>query len=143
MLKNHLIFAFRLLRRDKFHSTLNIIGLSTGIACCIIILLYLQNEITYDSYHENADRIYRIGINVISTDQPAEYALSSWAIGKLLKDEYPEIEDFARLRPYSGVLFKFRDKKFYEDEIALVDPSIFNILIFLRLNLSTVILPLA
>jgi len=130
MLKNYLIFAFRLLRRDKFHSTLNIIGLSTGIACCIIILLYLQNEITYDSYHENADRIYRIGINVISTDQPAEFALSSWAIGKLLKDEYPEIEDFARLRPSSGVLFKFKDKKFYEDEIALADPSIFNIFTF-------------
>ena len=84
MLKNHLIYAFRLLRRDKFHSTLIIIGLSTGIACCIIILLYLQSEFTYDSYHENADRIYRIGINVISTDQPAEYALASWSIGNLL-----------------------------------------------------------
>jgi putative ABC transport system permease protein len=130
MLKNHLIFALRLLKRDKFHSILNIIGLSTGIACCIIILLYLQNELTYDRYHEKADRIYRIGINVISTGQPAEFALSSWAIGKLLKDEYPEIEDFVRVRPYSGILFKFRDKKFYEDEIALADRNIFKIFTF-------------
>ena len=60
MIINHLIFALRLLRRDKFHSSLNIIGLSTGIACGIIILLYLQNELTYDSYHKNADRIFRV-----------------------------------------------------------------------------------
>ena len=130
MIFNHLIFALRLLRRDKFHSILNIIGLSTGIACCIIILLYLQNELTYDSYHEKADQIYRIGINVISTGQPAEFALSSWAIGMLLKDEFPEIEDFVRVRPYSGILFKFKDKKFYEDEIALADSSIFKIFTF-------------
>ena len=94
MLINTIIFAIRLFRRDKFHSVLNIIGLSTGIACCIFIMLYLKHELTYDRYHENADRIYRIGSKVISTEQPAEYAQASWSVGKLLKDEYPEIEDF-------------------------------------------------
>jgi putative ABC transport system permease protein len=130
MIINYIIFAIRLFRRDKFHSVLNIIGLSTGIACCIIILLYLQNELTYDKYHENADRIYRIGISVISTDQPAEYAQASWSVGKLLKDEYPEIEDFVRIEPLSGILFKLGDKKFYEDHITLADPSIFKIFTF-------------
>jgi putative ABC transport system permease protein len=130
MIINTIIFTIRLFRRDKFHSVLNIIGLSTGIACCIVILLYLQHELTYDQYHENADRIYRIGIGVISTDQPAEYAQASWSVGKLLKDEYPEIEDFVRIEPLSGILFRFGDKKFYEDHIALADPSIFKIFTF-------------
>ena len=51
MFRNHLIFALRLLRRDRLHGILNIIGLSAGLACSIIVLLYLQNELTYDSYH--------------------------------------------------------------------------------------------
>jgi putative ABC transport system permease protein len=130
MLSNFFIFAFRLLRRDKFHSILNTIGLSTGIACCIIIMMYLQNELSYDQYHENADRIYRLGINVISTEQSAEYPMASWSIGKRLKDEYPEIEDYVRIKPYRGVLFKFKEKVFYEDEIALADPSVFKIFTF-------------
>ena len=132
MLINTIIFAIRLFRRDKFHSVLNIIGLSTGIACCIFILLYLQHELTYDQYHQNADNIYRIGIKVISTDQPAEYAQSSWSVGKLLKDEYPEIEDFVRIAPIGGVgiLFQLGNKEFYEKDIALADPSLFKIFTF-------------
>jgi putative ABC transport system permease protein len=97
----------------------------------MVILLYLQHELTYDQYHENADRIYRIGINVISTDQPAGYAQASWSVGKLLKDEYPEVENFVRIEPISGILFKLGDnKEFYEDHIALADPNIFKIFRF-------------
>ena len=130
MFSNNLIFAFRLIRRYKFHSIINTIGLSTGIACCIIIMMYLQNELTYDRYNENAARIYRLGINVISTDQSAEYPLASWSIGKRLKDYYPEIEDYVRIKPFSGVLFKLKEKMFYEDEIALADPSVFKVFSF-------------
>ena len=119
-----------MLRRDKFHSIINTIGLSTGIACCIIIMMYLQNELTYDQYHENADRIYRLGIKITMGDQSAGYAKSSWSIGKRLKDEYSQIKDYVRIGPYSGVLFNYKEKAFYEDEIALADPSIFNIFSF-------------
>ena len=94
MLKNHLIFALRLLRRDRFHSILNITGLSAGFACCIIILLYLQNELTYDSHHKNADRIYRAALKYTYTGQTTRWASSSPALGKRLKDDFPEIEEF-------------------------------------------------
>lgn len=74
-------------------------------------------------------RIYRLGTKVISTDQPVEYALASWSVGKLLKGEYLEIEDFVRIAPIGGVgvLFRLGNKEFYEENIALADPSLFNI----------------
>lgn len=127
MFSNFFIFAFRLLRRDKLHSIINTTGLSIGIACCILIMIYLQNELTYDRYHEHADRIFRLGIKITMGDQSESYAQSSWSIGKRLKDEYPEIKDYARIKPFTGVLFRYKDKVFYEDEIALADPSVFEI----------------
>jgi putative ABC transport system permease protein len=130
MFSNFFIFAFRLLRRDKLNSSINTIGLSIGIACCIIIMMYLQNELSYDQYHEKADRIYRLGIKITMGDQSESYAESSWSIGKRLKDEYPEIEDYARIEPFHGVLFRYKNKLHYEDEIALVDPSVFEIFSF-------------
>ena len=130
MFSNFFIFAIRLLRRDKLHSIINTIGLSIGIACCIIIMMYLQNELRYDQYHEKADRIYRLGIQITMGDQSESYAQSSWSIGNRLKNEYSEIEEYARVRPYSGVLFKFEEKVFFEDEIALADPSVFKIFSF-------------
>lgn len=130
MIPNFFIFAFRLLRRDKLHSIINTIGLSIGIACCIIIMMYLQNELSYDQYHEKADRIYRLGIKITMGDQSESYAESSWSIGKRLKDEYPEIENYVRIEPFNDVLFKYKDKLFYEDEMALADPSIFEIFSF-------------
>ena len=138
MFSNFFILAFRLLRRDKLHSIINTIGLSIGIACCIIIMMYLQNELTYDQYHQNADRIYRLGINITMADQSAGYAQSSWSIGKRLKDEYPQIEDYVRIEPLSGVLFKYKEKVFYEDDIALADPSIFKIFSFSRPIIASV-----
>ncbi len=130
MFSNFFIFAFRLLRRDKLHSIINTIGLSIGIACCLIIMMYLQNELSYDQYHEKADRIYRLGIKITMGDQSESYAQSSWSIGKRLKDEYPEIEDYVRIEPFSDVLFKYKEKVFYEKEIALADTSIFEIFSF-------------
>ena len=130
MLSYFFLSAFRLLRRDKLHSIINTVGLSIGIACCILIMMYLQNELTYDRHNEKADRIYRLGIRITMGDQSEGYAQSSWSIGKRLKDEYPEIIDFVRIEPFSSVLFKYGDKVFYEDEIALADPSIFDIFSF-------------
>jgi putative ABC transport system permease protein len=130
MFFNFFIFAFRLLQRDKLHSIINTIGLSIGIACCMIIMMYLQNELSYDQYHEKADRIYRLGIQITMGDQSESYAQSSWSIGKRLKDEYPDIVDYVRIEPFWDVLFKYEDNVFYEDNIALADPSIFEIFSF-------------
>jgi putative ABC transport system permease protein len=127
MFKNYLNLSIRLMKKDKFHYFLNILGLSTGIACCIIIFLFLQNEMTYDSHHDKADRIYRIGTNVITSGQPIKFALASPALGKLLKEEYPEIEDFVRVRTWSGAFFKVEEKTFAESDLVFTDPNYFQI----------------
>ncbi|UCE41668.1 MAG: ABC transporter permease [Candidatus Aminicenantes bacterium] len=127
MFKNYLVFTSRLIKRDKFHYFLNFLGLSTGIACCIIIMLFLRNELTYDQHHEKADRIHRISSNYVTSGKPLLYAITSPALGPRLKEEYPEIDDFVRLVPLPEVLFIHGDKRLYQERIVLADPSILKV----------------
>ena len=127
MFRNHLIFALRLLKRDKYHSILNIIGLSAGFACSIIILLYLQNELTYDAHHENTDRIFRAAVKYTYSGQTTLWALASPALGQRLKDDFPEIEEFVRIVPSRKILFKAAETTYYENHIFMADPSVFRI----------------
>ncbi|MDH5468869.1 MAG: ABC transporter permease, partial [Candidatus Aminicenantes bacterium] len=127
MFKNYLVFTSRLIKRDKFHYFLNFLGLSTGIACCIITMLFLRNELTYDQHHENADRIYRISSNYVTSGKPLLYAPTSPALGPRLKEEYPEIEDFVRVVPLPEVLFRYGDKRFYQERIVFADVSILKV----------------
>ncbi len=127
MFKNYMVFTSRLIKRDKFHYFLNFLGLASGLACGIIIVLFLRNELTYDKYHENADRIYRISSTYVTSGDPIRFAISSPALGPRLKEEYPEIEEFVRISPNPDVLFEFGDSRFYERDIVYADPSIFKV----------------
>jgi putative ABC transport system permease protein len=122
-------YTFRLIKRDKFHYGLNILGLSFGVACCIVIFLFLQHELTYDRYHENSDRIYRIYSTYVTSGEPIRFSGASPALGPRLKEEFPEVEDYVRIVPRSQMLFTRKDKDItsYENDIYLVDPSIFKI----------------
>jgi len=139
MFKNYLVFTSRLIKRDKFHYFLNFLGLSTGIACCIIIMLFLRNELTYDQHHENADRIYRISSNYVTSGKPLLYAVTSPALGPRLKEEYPEIEDFVRIFPLPEMLFSYGDKRLYQERLVLADPSILEVFTYplLQGNMET------
>jgi putative ABC transport system permease protein len=127
MFKNYLIFTSRLIKRDKFHYFLNFLGLSTGIACCIIIMMFMRNELTYDQHHENADRIYRISSNYVTSGKPLLYATTSPALGPRLKEEYPEIKEFVRIFPLPEVLFVYGDKRLYQERIVFADASILKV----------------
>ncbi len=139
MFKNYLVFTSRLIRRDKFHYFLNFLGLSMGIACSIIIMLFLRNELTYDQYHQNADRIYRISSNYITSGKPLLYAVTSPALGPRIKEEYPEIEDFVRIAPMSEMLIELDDRRFYQKRLVLADPSILKVFTYplLQGNMET------
>lgn len=139
MFKNYLVFTSRLIKRDKFHYFLNFLGLSTGIACCIIIMLFLKNELTYDQHHENADRIYRISSNYVTSGKPLLYAVTSPALGPRLKEEYPEIQDFVRVAPLSEMLIELDDRRFYQERFVLADPSILKVFTYplLQGNMET------
>lgn len=129
MFLRSLNFTFRLIKRDKFHYGLNILGLSFGVACCIVIFLFLQHELTYDRHHENSDRIYRIYSTYVTSGEPIKFSGSSPALGPRLREEFPEIEDYVRIIPRDQILFtqKDRDVTSYEDDICLADPSIFKV----------------
>lgn len=89
MFHNYINIALRHLLRYKSHALIPIAGLAVGIACCILILLYVIYELGYDRYHEQADRIYRIEV--------ANWAATPLAVGPYLKQTFPDVEH-ARLR---------------------------------------------
>lgn len=129
MFKNHTKVAIRNIRRHKGYSFINIMGLAVGIACCLLIFLYLQNELTYDKYHENSHRIYRISSTYITSGEPIRFAVASPALGSRLKAEYPEVEAFVRTVPIPQILFHQveRDFTFYEQHLLAADPDYFTL----------------
>jgi len=131
MLKNYFLIAIRNLKNYKGYSLINILGLSIGIACCVIIMLYVRNEMSFDEYHEKSDRIYRIeysgrfGENEINNVRtPADWAPA-------LKNDYPAIENFVRLKPpRSRWMLKYEDRLFFEKGFVFADSTIFSVFDF-------------
>jgi len=138
MLRNYLKIAWRNLAKNKVFSFINIFGLSVGLTCCILISLYIYHEISYDTYHKNANRIFRLGTVFIDQGVGEPDANTSAPLGKLIQQEYPEVEASARL------LNLFRDdktllqvtgndsklKSFYETKGFLADSNFFQILTY-------------
>ena len=91
MLKNHLVVAFRQLRRQPGYTALNILGLTIGTVSCLIIVLYLSNELSYDTYHEKADNIYRISSRISEPDDAFNWAVTQLPLGRAAKEELSEI----------------------------------------------------
>jgi putative ABC transport system permease protein len=127
MLKNYIKIAFRNLLRQKLYSLINITGLSIGIACFLLISLWVFDELSYDRFHENKDRIYRI--NTMSKEMGL-ITSSSWRLGPAMIDVYPEIEAFTRLWPWGRSLIKYKNKSFDESSFYLADPAFFHIFSF-------------
>lgn len=90
--------AFRNLKKHKAYSLINILGLAVGLSAAVLILLYLQFELSYDRFHQNADRIYRVAVK---SYQEGKYARDTYVftppIGEDMKKDFPEVEDFVRL----------------------------------------------
>jgi len=130
MIKNYLKIAFRHIRRHKAYSILNITGLALGMACCILILLWVQDELSTDSFHEKIDSIYVVR-NIQHYGSETELGMGSVpAIGPALKAEYPEIINTARCNNgQREFLFTSGDTKFKE-LIQMADPEIFQIFTF-------------
>ena len=100
MFKNYLKTAFRNLVKSKFYTSLNIIGLAAGLATCLLIMLYVMDELSYDKYNINADRIYRVNNEVKFGDNHFDMAVSPALLGITMVREFPEVEQYTRLRWY-------------------------------------------
>ncbi len=131
MIRNYLKSAFRNIKKFKAYSLINILGLAIGMACCILIVLFVQDELSYDRYHEKADRIVRLvdGFDV-EGGLSRYYALSSAPFAPALKREFPEVEDAVRIFPGRRRMVEYEDKRFYEDFLFFSDASLFDIFSF-------------
>lgn len=114
------------MKRHKGYSFINIAGLAIGMAICILILLWVQDELNFDRFHENAENIYRVNMN--DQNYGVVWPIVSIPVGPALKQEFPEVIDSVRVSDFSGLVTR-EEKKF--DEIgAYVDPSFFEIFSF-------------
>jgi putative ABC transport system permease protein len=127
MLRNYLKIAIRNMKRHKGYSFINISGLAIGMACCILILLYVTDELSYDNYHEKADRIYRV--NAISSIGVTTryYATVPPALAQGLADSIPEIEAFVRVMDINSLRGRYKNNSIEIEECFFVDSAFFNI----------------
>lgn len=130
MLHNHLKITFRTIKRQKSFSFINIFGLALGMACCILILFYLLSELSYDRFHTQAGRIYRIRTVLKIGDRPLDIAKSSPVIVQALEREFPEIQKTVMLHEWDNTLVRFEEKSFMENGIIIAGPSLFQIFSF-------------
>src|SRR5579864_8527757 len=97
MFSNYLKIALRYLRKNRMSSFINIFGLSIGLVCCMLITLYLHDELGYDSYHKNIDRLYQVGTVFITGGKEDRFPAEPAIMAENLKSDFPEIEKTARI----------------------------------------------
>lgn len=130
MWKNYLKVALRSMRNQKFYAFINIFGLTVGMATALLLLLYIADEISYDRFQKDANRIYRVGIIGRLADQDFNMAISATPMAATLVEEIPEIESALRIMPLTKVIVKYEDKSFTEDQIMLADSNFFSFFSF-------------
>lgn len=136
MFKNYFKVGIRNVLRHKAFSFINITGLGVGIACCILIMLYVKDELSYDKYHENYDNIYRVlhtyrhaeNPGTLPPPTPQEFQVWGGApVGPALKADFAEIESYFRFTSPVSLLFQYEDKRFQENNMVFGDSTAFSV----------------
>src|SRR5580693_4050261 len=128
MLKNLLLVALRNFKRDKWYSLLNILGLTIGITFSLFLIFYVLDELSYDRYHVNADRIYRInGYAKEPEKEEMKWAVTQTPLATTLQRDFPEVEQAARFFPAGKQLFKIGDNQLYVDKVFMADSNVFKV----------------
>ena len=133
MVLNYLKIAFRNLLRNKTYSLINILGLSLGVACCLLLTLYIQDEFSFDRHHNRLNDLYRITTQISSVKGMDNMRTTSPPIAMTLWEEIAEIESAARVLNPPGValnLIKYEDQIFYETNGFIADSTVFDILTY-------------
>lgn len=132
MFRNYFKIAWRNLKKHKLYSLINMIGLSIGVACSLIISLYVFNELSYDTFHKNADFIYRTNRDMRIGENYYHFAVAPAPLGPFLMEEIPEVTQAVRFRGLGIFLVKRPDmpQSFKEDQIIAVDSGFFDLFSF-------------
>jgi putative ABC transport system permease protein len=129
MLKNYLKIAWRSILKQKGYSFITISGLAIGMACCIFLLLWVQDELSYDKFHKNADTIFRVEVED-KKDSGSRYAEVPCALAPAIKEAVPEARNVTRVFSREMMRLQYGENSFYESNVNLVDPSFFRIFSF-------------
>ncbi len=127
MFKNYLKIAWRNLKKNKGYSVINIGGLAIGLACFLLIAMFIQNELSYDTYHEKADRIYRVVHHSSAANLEDRWVWGNAPVGPALKSDFSEVVEKVQFSGRSDVLLKYNERSFQESNCFYIDPTVFDI----------------
>lgn len=134
MFKNYFKIAWRNLLKKKVYSIINIVGLGVGMACCVLIFMFVQDELSYDNYHEKGDRIYRVTHGTKSPEGKTEgsEAFPFWVwgnapVGPALQLDFPEVEKVVQFSGRADILFTVEDNIQQEDGVFFMDSTVFDV----------------
>ena len=129
MFSNYFKIAFRHIRRQKLYTIINVTGLAIGMACSLLILLFVHEELTVDNFHENVDRIYRVNSGLVESESELWTALTPMPLANDLANE-PEVSDAACMALGNRISIRYRDQWTTAEPMIYTSPSFFNIFSF-------------
>jgi len=127
MLKNLLKTTLRYIRKHPGYSLLNVLGLTLGITSALFLIIYVSDELSYDRYHEKAERIYRVSSKITETDDQFTWIVAQIPFGPQVARDYPEVESFTRFINMPRAAYKFEDKEYIEENFFYADSTVFDI----------------
>ncbi|MBS1545526.1 MAG: ABC transporter permease [Bacteroidetes bacterium] len=133
MIKNYLKVALRNILKQKFFSVINLSGLVIGMTCCLLIFIYVADELSYDKFHKGYEDIYRVALHGKIAGQEITTTTTCIPLGPAMKAEIPGVEEYVRVMPvgYStGVAFRYEQKSFTENNIFYSDSNFFQFFTF-------------
>ncbi|MGN6266174.1 MAG: ABC transporter permease [Ginsengibacter sp.] len=127
MFKNYFKTAFRNLLKNKGFSAINIFGLACGLATCLLIILYVADELNYDHYNKKFSQIYRINADITFGGHHFDLAQTPDPMGAALKKNFPEVKQYVRFRDHGGFLVKKENQNVKEDRVIFTDSTLFDV----------------
>ncbi|MDH4272813.1 MAG: ABC transporter permease, partial [Candidatus Aminicenantes bacterium] len=130
MFKNYFKTALRNLARHKGFSLINVLGLAIGIACSLLVALYVRTELGYDAFHRNADRIYRLAFTEDRAYKTVNFPISSGGLAPAMIKELPEVMNAVRFTRVFAKDVRLKDRQFLETRMFYADPGVFELFSF-------------
>src|SRR4051812_19542446 len=134
MFKNYLKIAWRNLVKNRTFSIINILGLAIGLCCFLLIALYVMDELSFDKYNKKADRIYRINSDIKFGGSELKLPVASDMMGPVLKKDYPQVEQYARVYANGNLLVKKDGQYITENDLVWADSTLFDVFTLPAIN---------
>ncbi len=129
MYRNYLKISFRVFNKERMYSLINVSGLALGFTCCLLIFLFIKDELSYDDFHQDKDQIYRVASAYMRQGKWEPYSSNSWRTAELIQANFGEIKQMVRIRDDAEVI-EYGDKHIIERGIAYVEENFFDVFNF-------------